>query len=42
MPATFLPQVNPAYAEVFMWLASHIHDEARHVEVFTKRALIGG
>ena len=25
-----------------MWLASHVHDEARHVEVFTKRALAGG
>ena len=25
-----------------MWLASHVHDEARHVEVFTKRSLIGG
>jgi hypothetical protein len=35
-------QVNPAFAEVVMWLASHIHDEARHVEVFTKRALVGG
>jgi hypothetical protein len=42
VPAAFLPQVNPAYAEVAMWLASHIHDEARHVEVFTKRALISG
>jgi hypothetical protein len=25
-----------------MWLASHVHDEARHIEVFTKRALAGG
>jgi hypothetical protein len=25
-----------------VWLASHVHDEARHVEVFTKRALAGG
>jgi hypothetical protein len=25
-----------------LWLASHVHDEARHVEVFTKRALAGG
>jgi hypothetical protein len=25
-----------------LWLASHVHDEARHVEVFTKRSLIGG
>src|SRR5205823_14182209 len=42
VPARFLPQVNPAYAEVLLWLASHVHDEARHVEVFTKRALAGG
>jgi TusA-related sulfurtransferase len=42
VPARFLPQVNPRQAEVLMWLASHVHDEARHVEVFTKRALAGG
>lgn len=42
VPAKFLPKVNPAFVDVLMWLASHIHDEARHVEVFTKRALIGG
>jgi hypothetical protein len=34
--------INPAFPEVLMWLASHVHDEARHVEVFTKRSLIGG
>ena len=42
VPSRFLPQVNPSYAEVLLWLASHVHDEARHVEVFTKRALAGG
>jgi hypothetical protein len=42
VPARFLPQVHPSYTEVVMWLASHVHDEARHIEVFTKRALIGG
>jgi hypothetical protein len=42
VPARFLPQLHPSYAEVVMWLASHVHDEARHIEVFTKRALIGG
>jgi hypothetical protein len=40
VPAAFLPQVHPAYVESLMWLASHVHDEARHVEVFTKRALM--
>jgi hypothetical protein len=42
VPARFLAQVNPQHAEVLLWLASHVHDEARHVEVFTKRALAGG
>jgi len=42
VPARYLAQVNPQYVEVLMWLASHVHDEARHVEVFTKRALAGG
>jgi hypothetical protein len=42
VPARYLQHVNPAYVEVLMWLASHVHDEARHVEVFTKRALAGG
>jgi hypothetical protein len=42
VPAAFLQQVHPAYPEALMWLASHVHDEARHVEVFTKRALLAG
>jgi TusA-related sulfurtransferase len=42
VPARFLPGVNPQYTEVLLWLSSHVHDEARHVEVFTKRALAGG
>ena len=42
VPAGFLPDVNPGYPEVVLWLASHIHDEARHIEVFTKRALMSG
>jgi hypothetical protein len=41
VPAQFLGQINPNFVEVLMWLSSHIHDEARHIEVFTKRALIG-
>jgi TusA-related sulfurtransferase len=42
VPARHLAEVNPAYPEVLVWLASHVHDEARHVEVFTRRALAGG
>jgi hypothetical protein len=42
VPAGFLPHVNPRFAEQLLWLSSHVHDEARHIEVFTKRALAGG
>jgi hypothetical protein len=42
VPAGFLPQVNPQLAELLLWLGSHVHDEARHIEVFTKRSLAGG
>lgn len=42
VPARFLSEVNPELAELVLWLASHVHDEARHIEVFTKRALAGG
>jgi TusA-related sulfurtransferase len=42
VPARFLAGVNPEYLEVLAWLASHVHDEARHVEVFTRRALVNG
>ena len=36
------PQVNPQLVELVLWLGSHVHDEARHIEVFTKRSLAGG
>ncbi len=42
VPAGFLAQVNPQLVEVVLWLGSHVHDEARHIEVFTKRSLAGG
>jgi hypothetical protein len=42
VPAAFLPQVNPQLVELVLWLGSHVHDEARHIEVFTKRSLAGG
>lgn len=40
--AKFLPRVDPRFAEVVMLWSTQIHDEARHVEVFTKRALANG
>jgi TusA-related sulfurtransferase len=42
VPAGFLPHINPQLPEIVLWLGSHVHDEARHLEVFTKRSLIGG
>ncbi len=40
VPARFLGQVHPHFREVVQLLAIQIADEARHVEVFTRRALL--
>lgn len=40
LPARFLGQVHPHFREVTQLLAIQIADEARHVEVFTRRALL--
>ena len=42
VPARFLPQIHPAYAEVAMLLAAQMADEARHIDVFMKRAHAAG
>lgn len=42
VPARFLPRIHPAYAEVSMLLAQQLADEARHIDVFLKRARAGG
>ena len=42
LPAKLLTRVDPRFTEVVLFLASQIEDEARHVEVFTKRALANG
>jgi TusA-related sulfurtransferase len=42
VPARFLPWIHPAYAEVAMLLATQLADEARHIDVFLKRARAGG
>jgi hypothetical protein len=39
VPARFLGQVHPHFREVVQLLAIQVADEARHVEVFTRRAL---
>ncbi|MFJ1652859.1 ferritin-like domain-containing protein [Streptomyces sp. NPDC088337] len=42
MPARLLVQVHPHFREVLQLLAVQAADEARHVEVFTRRALLRG
>jgi hypothetical protein len=42
LPARLLSQLHPHYREVMQLLASQAADEARHVEVFTRRALLSG
>lgn len=42
VPSRFIPRIHPAYAEVAMFLASQLADEARHIDVFLKRARLGG
>jgi hypothetical protein len=42
VPARFLGRIHPHYREVMQLLAVQVADEARHVEVFTRRALLGG
>lgn len=42
VPSRFIQRIHPAYAEVAMFLATQLADEARHVDVFMKRARAGG
>jgi hypothetical protein len=42
VPARFLSRIHPHYREVTAVLAMQVVDEARHVEVFTRRAEEGG
>ncbi|MFT3719764.1 ferritin-like domain-containing protein [Pseudorhodoferax sp.] len=42
LPARHLGQVHPHYREVMQLLALQCADEARHVEVFTRRATLRG
>src|SRR5215471_6587645 len=41
-PARFIAQIHPHFREVLQLLAVQIADEARHVEVFTRRAALRG
>jgi TusA-related sulfurtransferase len=42
VPARFIPRIHPHYREVIEVMAMQIVDEARHGEVFTRRAEVGG
>ncbi|MGH3005824.1 MAG: DUF455 domain-containing protein [Gaiellaceae bacterium] len=42
LPAKFIPRIDPTYTEVALFLATQVVDEARHIEVFTRRALARG
>jgi hypothetical protein len=42
VPARFIARVHPHYREVLQLLAVQTADEARHIEVFTRRALLSG
>jgi TusA-related sulfurtransferase len=41
-PARFIARIHPYYAEVAMFIATQLADEARHIEAFLRRAQAGG
>jgi hypothetical protein len=40
VPASFLARIHPHFREILQLLAIQAADEARHIEVFTRRALL--
>jgi len=42
VPSQFVARIHPAFAEVAMFLSTQMADEARHIDVFLKRARAGG
>ena len=42
IPGKFISKINPYFMEVPLFLSSLMNDEARHIEVFTKRANANG
>lgn len=42
VPSRFVSRIHPAFAEVAMFLSTQMADEARHIDVFLKRARAGG
>jgi hypothetical protein len=42
VPARFLGRIHPHYREATQFLATQLADEARHIEVFSRRAALSG
>jgi TusA-related sulfurtransferase len=42
VPAKWISRIHPHFAETVLFLATQVRDEARHIEVFVKRALANG
>jgi TusA-related sulfurtransferase len=42
LPSRFVSRIHPAFVETAMFLATQLADEARHIDVFLKRARAGG
>jgi hypothetical protein len=42
VPARVLGRIHPHFREIVQFLATQVADEARHVEVFTRRAMLTG
>jgi TusA-related sulfurtransferase len=42
VPSKFVSRLHPAFAETAMFLATQLMDEARHIDVFLRRARAGG
>ena len=42
VPARFLGRIHPHFREIVQFLATQVADEARHIEVFTRRATMSG
>jgi hypothetical protein len=42
VPSRFLSRIHPAYLETAQFLATQLSDEARHIEVFLRRARLHG
>jgi TusA-related sulfurtransferase len=42
VPAKWIARIHPHFMETVLFLATQVRDEARHIEVFVKRALANG